>query len=235
MLGHHDFRVYVTSDAFIDVGAGSLTAVPQVDEMRGSGLLGTIGRFCEVNETARIFAAGEHDNDQPVNITFGGFTPLTKHADKAMKPSNPFRIGSGVVISAGAMVLAGAEIGDGAVIGAGAVVTKPVQPFGIYAGVPAKKLRSRQTFAPWWDFSIPYMLENQQGLNEIASDPSAYHDYRVARPRFVLNMANGALNLSGFLDGETIQSFGQAPKSVSDYVAQAVLSENPYWLADCWA
>ncbi|WP_454762041.1 hypothetical protein [Caulobacter segnis] len=72
-----------------------------------------------------------------------------------MKPSNPFRIGSGVVISAGAMVLAGAEIGDGAVIGAGAVVTKPVQPFGIYAGVPAKKLRSRQTFAPWWDFSIP--------------------------------------------------------------------------------
>ncbi|MDO5789625.1 MAG: hypothetical protein Q4P79_09180 [Fusobacterium sp.] len=39
--------------------------------------------------------------------------------------------------------MSGVKIGKGAVIGAGAVVTKNLEPYGIYAGVPAKLIRYR--------------------------------------------------------------------------------------------
>jgi acetyltransferase-like isoleucine patch superfamily enzyme len=40
-------------------------------------------------------------------------------------------------------VLKGVIIGDGAVIAAGAVVNKPIYPFEIWAGIPAKKIGQR--------------------------------------------------------------------------------------------
>ena len=52
-------------------------------------------------------------------------------------------IGNDVWIGQDARIMEGVIIGDGAVIGAGSVVTGNVEPYGIYAGVPAKKLRSR--------------------------------------------------------------------------------------------
>jgi hypothetical protein len=44
---------------------------------------------------------------------------------------------------AGARVLWSGDIGDGAVIGAGAVVVKPVPPFSVAVGVPARVVRKR--------------------------------------------------------------------------------------------
>ncbi len=52
-------------------------------------------------------------------------------------------IGSDVWIGQGVKILEGVTIGDGAVVGAGALVSKDLEPYGIYAGVPAKKLRER--------------------------------------------------------------------------------------------
>ena len=40
-------------------------------------------------------------------------------------------------------VLPSADIGDGAVVGAGSVVTKPVPPYSVAVGVPAKVIRKR--------------------------------------------------------------------------------------------
>nr|WP_052268742.1 acyltransferase [Jeotgalibacillus malaysiensis] len=48
-----------------------------------------------------------------------------------------------VWIAANVTVLPGVTIGEGAVIAAGATVTKDVEPYSIYAGTPAKKIRSR--------------------------------------------------------------------------------------------
>lgn len=52
-------------------------------------------------------------------------------------------IGSDVWIGYGVQILSGVTIGDGAVIGAGAVVTKDCEPYGVYAGVPARKIKER--------------------------------------------------------------------------------------------
>lgn len=48
-----------------------------------------------------------------------------------------------VWIGYGSIILSGIKIGQGSIIAAGSVVTNDVEPFSIYAGVPAKKIRDR--------------------------------------------------------------------------------------------
>ncbi len=48
-----------------------------------------------------------------------------------------------VWIGLGAIILSGVTIGSGSIIAAGSVVTKDVEPYSIYAGNPAKRIRSR--------------------------------------------------------------------------------------------
>lgn len=49
----------------------------------------------------------------------------------------------GVWIAANVTILKGVTIGEGAVLAAGSVVTKDVDPYCVYGGVPAKKLKER--------------------------------------------------------------------------------------------
>ncbi|MGI4020882.1 MAG: acyltransferase [Janthinobacterium lividum] len=52
-----------------------------------------------------------------------------------------------VWVGYGATILGGVRIGEGSIIGAGSLVTKDVEPYSIYAGTPAKKLKDRfETF-----------------------------------------------------------------------------------------
>lgn len=53
------------------------------------------------------------------------------------------KIGDKAWISCRAIILPGVEIGEGAVVAAGAVVTKNIEPYAIYGGVPAKKIGER--------------------------------------------------------------------------------------------
>lgn len=54
---------------------------------------------------------------------------------------SPIIIEDGCWIGASALILPGVSIGAGCVIAAGAVVTKDCAPNGLYAGVPAERLR----------------------------------------------------------------------------------------------
>jgi len=47
-------------------------------------------------------------------------------------------------IGYGVQIMPGVTVGRGAVIGAGAVQTKDAEPYGIYVGVPARKIKDRQ-------------------------------------------------------------------------------------------
>ena len=53
----------------------------------------------------------------------------------------PVEIGEGVWLGAGALVMPGVTIGAGCVIAAGSVVARDCAPNGVYAGVPAKRVR----------------------------------------------------------------------------------------------
>lgn len=52
-------------------------------------------------------------------------------------------IEDGVWIASNVTILKGVIVGEGAVLAAGAVVTQNVEPYAIYGGVPAKKIKMR--------------------------------------------------------------------------------------------
>jgi len=49
-----------------------------------------------------------------------------------------------VILGANAIVLPRVEIGEGTAVGAGALIRRSLDPWGIYAGAPAKFLRNRR-------------------------------------------------------------------------------------------
>ena len=51
------------------------------------------------------------------------------------------KVGARVLVGTGARVLPGLSVCDGATIGAGSVVTAPITHAGVYAGVPARRIR----------------------------------------------------------------------------------------------
>lgn len=78
------------------------------------------------------FLTTDHDSSDPLRRAGAGF-------------SKEITVEDGVYIGSGATVLAGVTICQGAVIAAGAVVTKDCQPHGLYAGVPARRIRELAT------------------------------------------------------------------------------------------
>jgi len=70
-----------------------------------------------------------------------------------------YEIGNDVWIGANVSICQGVKIGDGAVIGTCSLVNKDVEPYGIYAGVPVRKIGQRFSDEEiekllekkWWD------------------------------------------------------------------------------------
>ena len=68
-------------------------------------------------------------------------------------------IGNDVWIGNNVSIVEGVTIGDGAAVAAGAVVTGDIEPYTVYGGVPARKIKSRFSGDeaellrrhPWWD------------------------------------------------------------------------------------
>ena len=104
------------------------------------------------------FVGNDHNFSNPsLPIIFSG-RPLV---EKKTFVNDDVWIGRGVI------VLAGVKIGKGSIIAAGAVVTKDVEPLSIYAGIPAKKIRSR----------FKNKNEEKIYLDFICNKPIKYDDY----------------------------------------------------------
>lgn len=56
---------------------------------------------------------------------------------------NPTIIGKDVWVGAYVKIMAGVKIGNGSIIALGSVITKDVEPYSVYGGIPAKKIRDR--------------------------------------------------------------------------------------------
>lgn len=147
-----------------------------------------IGRFCSINETARIW--NNHSLDavttHPIldhRLFFSKkekekrkffIKKYGKHHDNAdfenseIRDNRPVEIGNDVWIGANVVILPGVKVGDGAVLAAGAVVTKNVEPYAIVGGVPAKVIKYRfdkdmiDVFlqVKWWEWEVDKIEEN---------------------------------------------------------------------------
>ena len=131
-----------------------------------------IGKRCQIHHGAMILSYGgniEIGNDVSINpytilyghggLKIGDGVRIAAHCviipsnHKFQEKSRPIfeqgetsvgiEIESDVWIGAGVKILDGLTISKGCVIAAGAVLTKSTEPFGIYAGVPAKKVAER--------------------------------------------------------------------------------------------
>lgn len=125
-----------------------------------------IGRFCSIAPNVRI-VVGNHPTSLFVS-THPSFFSTIKQAGFTYVRSNKFiecsysdldksyyvDIGNDVWIGSNVTLLNGITIGDGAIVATGAVVTKNLEPYYIYGGVPAKKIGQRFN-----DSQISYLKE----------------------------------------------------------------------------
>lgn len=123
----------------------------------------SIGRYCSINGTARIWNNHPVDYitthpflDYPGYLTWDRYIERIAIVDKygehknnheyensPIRDNRPVVIGNDVWIGASVIILPGVTVGDGAILAAGAVVTKDVEPYSIVGGVPAKVIRKR--------------------------------------------------------------------------------------------
>lgn len=158
------------------------------DLLRDYPMAASIGRYCSINPTARIWNNHPMDYisthpflDYPLFYGWEAYElrreyiyRYGKYFHNASYECSPLRdnrevvIGNDVWIGANAILLPGVNIGDGAVIAAGAVVTKDVEPYAVVGGVPAKVIKYRfekedidlLEQVRWWEWSIEEIENN---------------------------------------------------------------------------
>jgi putative colanic acid biosynthesis acetyltransferase WcaF len=89
----------------------------------------TLGSHAILSQDAYVCAA-THDYDDPA-------FPLIAYA---------MNIGAYAWVCARASVAPGVNVGEGAVLGLGSVATRSLEAWGVYAGVPAVKVKERRRF-----------------------------------------------------------------------------------------
>ncbi len=99
-----------------------------------------VGDFVLFGE--RVAIIGRHDHDflqvgVPISIA-----NKIRDIDSPLSSSITY-IGNDVWLGFGVIVLGGVNIADGCIIAAGSIVTKDLEPYSIYAGAPAKKIKKR--------------------------------------------------------------------------------------------
>jgi putative colanic acid biosynthesis acetyltransferase WcaF len=126
----------------------------------------TMGRDCHINSKARIWApwnlvCGDVATlaegaivYNPKTVTLGSHSIVSQDAylcgathdyDHPDFPliSSTISIGDYAWVCARASVMPGVRLGEGAVLGLGAVATKNLEPWTVYAGAPARRIKSR--------------------------------------------------------------------------------------------
>lgn len=129
-----------------------------------------IGQKCHFHRTARIWApwnlvcadrvcvADGVELYNPATLTMESHVTVSQRAyvcgathlynDAAFRlVSLPMRFGAYAWICARATVSPGVNVGRGAVLGLGSLATKDLDAFGVYAGVPARKVKERERTA----------------------------------------------------------------------------------------
>ncbi|WP_218932236.1 acyltransferase [Adhaeretor mobilis] len=117
---------WVGSKGTLDIGDGcglSNSTIVCIDKV-SIGAETFIGGGCEIYDT-----------------DFHQLDPDDRIANRGHIGHGPISIGPRAFIGSGSTILKNVTVGEGAVIGAGSVVTKPVPPFEIWAGVPARFIR----------------------------------------------------------------------------------------------
>lgn len=167
LKGYRHGEVYFVSkpSCEIDIGFGSNAngRFPiKIDAEKGQKF--KIGKYTSIGYSLNIIMAGGHKTGNMSTFPFKG----RRYTQGNVEIGNDVWIGNDVTI------LGNVKIGDGAVIGAKALVTsnQTLEPYGVYAGIPAKlikyrfdkKTRDRLMKLKWWDLPENVLAENSDAF-----------------------------------------------------------------------
>jgi phosphonate metabolism protein (transferase hexapeptide repeat family) len=142
-----------------------------------------IGKFCSIAANTRINAL-DHPLDRATThkVSYRPnefFRYLGVDAQyRALRRSKRVVIGHDVWIGHGAVVLPGVTVATGAVVGANAVVTSDIGSYEIFAGVPARRIRTRFPVpiidgflaSQWWDWPDERLFEAIPDMQSMGVD-----------------------------------------------------------------
>ena len=113
--------------------------------VRFTGRAVTIGPNCHLNDGVLVddeVTIGARANIGPRAMLLTRTHDIGDHnCRRVNNVTRPVKVGDGCWIGAGAIVLPGISVGAGCVIAAGSVVSRDCAPDGLYAGIPARRLK----------------------------------------------------------------------------------------------
>jgi acetyltransferase-like isoleucine patch superfamily enzyme len=125
MSGYMRCKIYRLAGVDIERGKGRCGIV-QFDTVHPENI--HIGKGCEIVDGCVLLSH------------FYDVSEMRRHAHLL----GEIHIGRNVYIGANAIIVKPVTIGDGAVVGAGSVVNKNIPPYTVWAGVPAKFIKTRR-------------------------------------------------------------------------------------------
>lgn len=191
VISNGDVRAFLGKASYnlnVKVNIGNHTYFSGPGSVRGDGLL-QIGSYSCVAEGCYISVASDH---HPTDYTslYGFFhknnfrmrhlkLDVPKNYTDYGKGRNCVTIGSDVWIGRNVRVFNDVNIADGCVIAERSLVKKDCEPYGIYAGIPAKLIRYRfpkqiiqqLLEISWWNWSLAKI---QRNADFFATDLTAF-------------------------------------------------------------
>ncbi len=170
-------EVYLNKSSHLtgDMGIGRFTYIAE-NSILGAYSPIRIGSFCSIAANFRCITHEQHPTCFPTTSPLKEILGMeTAHGsvvglnhDKEVVAAKPVSIGDDVWIGDSVKVFGGVTIGTGCVIGARSLVTKDCEPYGIYAGTPARLIRKRfpQPIIDqllelrWWDWPVAKIKMN---------------------------------------------------------------------------
>jgi acetyltransferase-like isoleucine patch superfamily enzyme len=130
----------------------------------GGGLV--MGDFAGLSGGVRVYSGNE-------DYLGGQLTNPTVPAPWRVATRAPVTIGRHAIVGSGTVILPGVTVGEGAAVGALSVVGRDLEPWTVYAGNPAKPIKSR-----------PHerMLALEEDLRRSLYDAEGRYIPRAARP-----------------------------------------------------
>lgn len=179
-------RAVIHNEGAVAIGRGSLLGADAELNLWTASF--TMGQFCH---TSSYFAAigTRHTLHRPstFSVSRGPYAFLGEPADLV----GDIVIGNDVWFGTRVVLLPGVRVADGCVVGAGSVVTGSLtEPYGIYAGNPARLLRHR--FPPhvvkwlcaiqWWNWPTRTLWERREFFRVDLADLTEDALWRLIEP-----------------------------------------------------
>lgn len=177
-VSNGDVKAFLGKSSLSDkirVQIGNRTYFSGPATLKGDALL-RIGNVCSIAECTYMRTERDfHPINWPSTVNFRDNYRLIADRlnfdvdyDELDSARTGIEIGNDVWIARNVRIFHGVTIGDGCVIGEGSLVNKDCEPFGIYAGVPARliryrfpeKVREELLQIKWWNWNFKEIHSN---------------------------------------------------------------------------